>query len=62
MNNTKEGVVQAVRNSSYAGLFKLVYGAKSLNDVETAYNLVAKAIAAFEGTKALNRFTSKYDL
>jgi cytochrome c peroxidase len=62
MNNTKEGVVSAVRKSSYAWLFKQVYGANSLKDTETAYNLVAKAIAAFEGTKALNRFTSKYDL
>lgn len=61
MNNTKEGVVQAVRNAPYASLFRFVYGRQSLNDVETAYALVAKAIAAFETTKPFSRFSSKYD-
>lgn len=61
MNNTKEGVVQAVRDSRYASLFRSVYGKTSLNDVESAYDLVAKAIAAFETTKPFSRFSSKYD-
>jgi cytochrome c peroxidase len=61
MNNTKEGVVQAVRIAPYSLLFKLVYGFDSLDDVESAYNLVAKAIAAFERTKQVSPFTSKYD-
>ena len=61
MNNTKEGVIQAVRQSAYASLFKSVYGKKSLTNVETAYDLVAKAIAAFERTQMLNKFSSKYD-
>jgi len=61
MNNTKEGVVKAVRNGPYAALFKLVYGFNSLKDVESAYNLVAKAIAAFESIRLVSPFTSKYD-
>lgn len=61
MNNTKEGVIQAVRDSKYAKLFRGVYGPTSLNDVDTAYDLVAQAIAAFERTNVLNKFTSKYD-
>ena len=61
MNNTKEGVVEAVRRSHYAWLFKMVYGPRSLNDVEKAYELVAQAIATFEQSKAVNRFTAKYD-
>ncbi len=61
MNNTKEGVIQAIRNSQYAQMFRRVYGPKSLNNVETAYDLVARAIAAFERTNQLNSFTSKYD-
>lgn len=61
MNNTKEGVVQAVRNSRYAWLFRQVYGFDSLDDVESAYNLIAKAIASFERSAQVNRFTSKYD-
>jgi cytochrome c peroxidase len=61
MNNTKEGVINAVRNSHYAWLFKVVYGFNSLDNVDTAYDLVAKAIASFEQTVHFNRFTSKYD-
>ena len=61
MNNTVEGVVQAVRNSNYAWLFKLVYGPDSLNDANSAYNLIAKSIATFERSYQVNRFTSKYD-
>ncbi len=61
MNNTKEGVIQAVRKSVYASLFRQVYGRKSLDNVETAYDLVSNAIAAFERTKPFNSFTSKYD-
>lgn len=62
MNNTKGGVVTAVRNSNYADLFKKVYGFKSLNNVDSAYNLIAKAIAAYEKTTEVNQFSSKYDL
>lgn len=61
MNNTMEGVVKQVRNSNYAWLFKLVYGFHSLDNVASAYDLVAKAIASFERTVLLNQFTSKYD-
>jgi cytochrome c peroxidase len=60
-NSSKEEVINKIRKSSYATLFKLVYGPKSLNNVEKAYDLVAKAIAAFERTKLFNSFTSKYD-
>lgn len=61
MNNTKEGVVQAVREAPYAALFRFVYGPASLDDVPAAYDRVAKAIAAFESTKPFARFTSKFD-
>ena len=61
MNNTVEGVVQAVRNSNYAWLFKLVYGPNSLDDTNSAYDLIAKAIASFERSNQVNRFTAKYD-
>lgn len=61
MNNTKEGVVQAVRISNYARLFKSVYGPDSLDDTSAAYDLIAQAIAVFERTKQVNRFSSKFD-
>jgi len=61
MNNTKEGVVQAVRNARYARLFREVYGDDSLDNTDSAYDLIAKAIASFERTTQVNRFSSKYD-
>ena len=61
MDNTKEGVVQAVRNSPYSELFMKVYGPESLIVTESAYELIAQAIASFERTAQVNRFTSKYD-
>lgn len=61
MNNTREGVVGAVRSSHYARLFSLVYGPGSLDNTDSAYDLIAQAIASFERTKLVNRFSSKYD-
>jgi cytochrome c peroxidase len=61
MNNTKVGVVDAVRTAPYSRLFKLAYGPDSLDDVDTAYDLIAKAIASFERSAQVNRFTSKFD-
>uniref|UniRef100_C6DYR6 Cytochrome-c peroxidase n=1 Tax=Geobacter sp. (strain M21) TaxID=443144 RepID=C6DYR6_GEOSM len=61
MNNTEEGLVDAVRNSRYADTFRSVYGPTSLDDVPTAFELIAQATAAFERSKQLNRFNSKYD-
>lgn len=62
MANTKQGVVDAVRVASYATGFKAVYGASSLDDVDTAYDLIADAIAAFERTEMFAPFTSKFDV
>jgi cytochrome c peroxidase len=61
MNNTMEGVVRAIRRAPYAWLFLKVFGWRSLDNVESAYNHMADAIAAFESSGRLNRFTSKYD-
>ncbi len=54
-------VIKDVRSADYADLFKQVYGADSLNDVEQAFDHVADAIAAFESTQLFNAFTSKFD-
>lgn len=61
MNNTKAGVIGAIRTSTYANAFKAVYGAASLDDVDSAYDKMANAIAAYEASSELNSFTSKYD-
>ncbi len=61
-NPDKKSVVDKIRKSPYTSLFEEVYGPGSLDEVETAYNLVADAIAAYEETAELNSFSSKYDL
>lgn len=62
MNNpSKLAVVQKIIKSDYADLFEKVYGEGALDNVEEAYNQTAEAIAAFEMTDEVNRFSSKYD-
>jgi len=62
MNNVDESdVVNKVRNASYASDFLSVFGANALDDVATAYNLIATAIAAFETSSEVNKFSSKFD-
>jgi cytochrome c peroxidase len=58
---SKAAVVKAVQNSSYAWLFLQVYGRNAFRNVDKAYDNIADAIAAFEKTPHLNRFSSKYD-
>jgi cytochrome c peroxidase len=60
-NSNKEQVVDKVRRSAYADQFRREYGARSLDDSEQAYELIAQAIATFERSPIFNRFTSKYD-
>ena len=54
-------VIAAVKGSDYAELFEIVFGEGALDDVPTAYVQLAEAIAAYESTDEVNRFTSKYD-
>jgi cytochrome c peroxidase len=62
MNNTMEGVVGAVARGPNATLFREVYGVNiSTLSAEDAFNDLIAAIVAFENTKALSPFSSKYD-
>jgi cytochrome c peroxidase len=62
MNNPdKASVVAKVRASVYAPLFRDAFGPTSLDDVETAYDHIAEAIAAFERTPLFAPAMSKYD-
>lgn len=58
----REAVVQVVRDASYAHLFRQVFGPDSLSDVPAAYNDIGRAIAAYERTSQVQRFSSRYDL
>lgn len=60
-NPNEASVVEKVRRARYAPLFRDVYGPNALDDVTGAYQRIANAIAAFEKTRALTPFTSKYD-
>ena len=63
MANPDAGAVVAkVQQSSYADLFREVFGPKAFADPNRAYDFVAEAIAAYERTHELNQFSSKYDL
>jgi cytochrome c peroxidase len=62
MNNPNPAeVISKIKSASYAALFEQVYGANALNNVDSAYDQVGDAIAAFEATAELNQFTSKFD-
>lgn len=57
----KASVVAAVRAAPYVDRFHAVFGADALDDVERAYGRIAEAIAAFESTREVLPFDSKYD-
>jgi cytochrome c peroxidase len=56
-------VVSRVCASSYNALYTQVCGADacSLSDVSAAYDCVGFAVAAYEGSRESNQFSSKYD-
>jgi cytochrome c peroxidase len=62
MNNPDKATLQKkLKKASYASQFTTLYGAKALDDVDTALDHLADAVAAYETTGIPNRFTSKYD-
>ncbi|HOW71131.1 MAG TPA: cytochrome c peroxidase [Phycisphaerae bacterium] len=57
-------VCSKVAKSAYAGLFKELWGAGSLDwkkDIDGTYERIARSIAAYERSAEVNRFSSKYD-
>lgn len=60
-NPNKLTVIQNIRISDYAGLFEEVYGSGALDNVDTAYDYTAEAIAAYESSAEVNKFSSRYD-
>jgi len=60
----KKSAVMVVRDSSYANLFKNVWGPDSLdwkNDIDGTYERIARSIAAFERSAEVNPYHSKFD-
>ena len=60
-NPDENTVIEKVRRSEYADLFRAVFGGEAFKDPNEAYNMVADAIAAYERSHELNLFNSKYD-
>lgn len=63
-NNPDEAsVIKKIQASSYANLFKEVWGpdSLSLDDIEGSYERIARSIAAFERSQEVNPFSSKFD-
>ena len=60
-NPDEKAVVDKVRRSEYANLFRDVFGAAAFKDPNETYGMVAEAIAAYERSRELNLFNSKYD-
>jgi cytochrome c peroxidase len=54
-------VVDIVKSSTYAGLFLKVFGPGAFEDPMLAFDLIARAIAAFERSAVLNPFNSRFD-
>lgn len=61
MGMTKEAVVAAISVSMYADLFLRVFNQADFANVEATYDNIGIAIAAFERSTAVTRFTSKFD-
>ncbi len=60
MNNPdKAAVLDKIKNASYSPLFNTVCGS---GDTGSQYTCTADAIAAFERTPELNKFSSKFDI
>lgn len=60
-NPDKAAVVDAVKASDYAGILVYLYDENVFAEVNDAYDKITNAIAAFEKTRELSPFTSKYD-
>lgn len=64
MNNASAAeVVEKVRAAEYRDLFVRVYGRGALdaNSVDSTFDMIAQAIAAYETSREVNSFSSKYD-
>ncbi len=60
-NTSKTQVILKIKTASYAALFEKIFGYGALDNIDTAFNQVAEAIAIFEQTPEVNPFDSKYD-
>ena len=61
-NNATAGVVvNTVKQSGYANLFKSVWGSDAFSDVNAAYDNIGRSIAAYERSNEVSPYNSRYD-
>jgi cytochrome c peroxidase len=61
-NASKKDVLEQIAQSKYAYLWEVAWGAPlDLDNVDTEYDRVGLSIAAYEDSKEVNQFSSKYD-
>lgn len=60
-NSSKEAVLKQIAKSKYADLWEEVWGNKPLDDIEENFDRIGLSIAAYEASKEVNPFSSKYD-
>jgi len=61
-NNASAGVVvDKVKNSKYAGLFKQVWGTNAFDDTRQAYQMIGRSIAEYERSTEVSPYSSHYD-
>ncbi len=58
---SKEAVVDVIRNARYVGLFYQVFGPDALDDVDRAYDYFGMALAAFERSPMVQKYSSRFD-
>lgn len=58
----KQSVIDVIAASAYANLFLRVFGPDAFTDVHAAYDNFGRAIAAYERSGEVTRFSSKYDV
>lgn len=59
--STEQNVVSIIQASDYADKFETEFGPNAFGNVAEAYNNASLAIAAFERSKNLEKFNSKFD-
>jgi cytochrome c peroxidase len=59
---SKDAVIAVIRTSTYVNLWYKVFGNNSLVDINEAYNNFGRAIAAYERSADVTKFTSKFDV
>ncbi len=57
-----EAIIEVIQNSSYVNLWYKVFGNTSLAVAEEAFDNFARAIAAYERSTDVTKFTSKFDV